>query len=254
MYENLISEIDVSVCPSLYFLEIGENALTELDVSHNPNLNYISFGENEVSEIDISNCPDLEYLYCINNDITSFDLSNNPRMYRITVSGNPITTFEMAPSASPDIVECLDSPLKCIDMHLCETMPVKALYAEGNGTVGFCYYCSSHDGRITAVPDEGESFAGWYTPEGELYSEDAEAAIEWEAPAVLVARFSGPEMLRGDADLNGIIDTSDALIALRCALQIGGSFVDMPQCDMDGNGIIDTADALMILRIALGIV
>lgn len=58
----------------------------------------------------------------------------------------------------------------------------------------------------------------------------------------------------GDADGNGFVDTTDALMVLRCALGISGSGQAlMPVCDMDGNNAIDTTDALMILRIALGI-
>ncbi|MBQ1520019.1 MAG: dockerin type I repeat-containing protein, partial [Clostridia bacterium] len=61
-------------------------------------------------------------------------------------------------------------------------------------------------------------------------------------------------LLPGDADRNGAVDTTDALLILRCALGIMGSeSYYMMNCDMDGNGAIDTTDALMILRMALGI-
>ncbi|MBR6109291.1 MAG: leucine-rich repeat protein [Clostridia bacterium] len=58
----------------------------------------------------------------------------------------------------------------------------------------------------------------------------------------------------GDADGSGAIDTTDALLVLRCALGISGDPEEMIAiCDMDGNGVIDTTDALLILRMALGI-
>lgn len=61
--------------------------------------------------------------------------------------------------------------------------------------------------------------------------------------------------LLGDVDGNGIVDTTDALYALRYALGI----IDMPadwqeRANVDGNSIIDTTDALLILRYALGII
>ncbi len=62
------------------------------------------------------------------------------------------------------------------------------------------------------------------------------------------------EAVPGDADGNGVIDTTDALYVLRCALGIDGDAnAMMAVCDMDGSGTIDTTDALLILRMALGI-
>ncbi|MBR6108533.1 MAG: dockerin type I repeat-containing protein [Clostridia bacterium] len=66
---------------------------------------------------------------------------------------------------------------------------------------------------------------------------------------------NGSGGLLGDVDGNGIVDTTDALYALRYALGI----IDMPadwreRANVDGNSIIDTTDALLILRWALGII
>ena len=76
-------------------------------------------------------------------------------------------------------------------------------------------------GSMTAVPDEGESFLGWYTFEGEPVSESAYISINRSSPRILIARFSGAAAGPGDADLSGTIDTTDALFILRAALGIG---------------------------------
>ena len=58
----------------------------------------------------------------------------------------------------------------------------------------------------------------------------------------------------GDANGDGSVDTSDALMVLRHALSI--DLLDdaaAALCDMDGNGVTDTVDALIILRIAMDI-
>ncbi|MBQ1520309.1 MAG: dockerin type I repeat-containing protein, partial [Clostridia bacterium] len=61
--------------------------------------------------------------------------------------------------------------------------------------------------------------------------------------------------LKGDCDLNGTVDSVDALLALRHALGIieleGPAFL---AGDIDGNGVIDSTDALFILRYALEII
>ena len=57
----------------------------------------------------------------------------------------------------------------------------------------------------------------------------------------------------GDADGNGVVDTADAIYALRFAMNLDEPTDEQfAHCDIDGNGVVDTADALAILRIAIG--
>lgn len=251
--ENRLTELDISDCPLLDYIHVSDNLLTELDVSNVPDLYFLSCVGNGLTELDITNCPKLQYLYAADNAIGELDLSHNPLIYRMTFGGNPIERLDLTGITQPDVIYCQGCPLKCIDLHTLVEFPVKAVYTEGNGVTDYAYSANTSSGSMTAVPDEGESFLGWFTPDGTLVSEYAYMPIQWNSPTVLIARFSGPAALRGDADLSGAIDTTDALLTLRCALRIDGAFVDMPQCDMDGSGTIDTTDALMVLRAALGI-
>ena len=61
--------------------------------------------------------------------------------------------------------------------------------------------------------------------------------------------------LKGDVNNDGVVDSVDALMALRCALGIidldGPAF---EAADVNGDGMIRSDDALMILRYALGII
>ena len=102
-----------------------------------------------------------------------------------------------------------------------------------------------HGGSATApsVPNHpGLAFVGWDTSFTEITAD------------VTVTAMYEPAPLMGDADGNGVIDTVDALLVLRCALGISGDHEGfIPYCDMDGSGVIDTVDALLILRLALGI-
>lgn len=59
--------------------------------------------------------------------------------------------------------------------------------------------------------------------------------------------------LIGDVDGNGVVDSQDALLALRYALNVIDSLPCEQNGDMNGDGVIDSIDALMILRIALDI-
>lgn len=56
----------------------------------------------------------------------------------------------------------------------------------------------------------------------------------------------------GDVDLNGEVNAQDALIVLRCSLDLMELTHEIwEHGDVNRNGIIDSADALIILRIAL---
>ena len=100
----------------------------------------------------------------------------------------------------------------------------------------------------TAPTSRSYTFTWKYVKDGDRsYGDDSVKIM-----AVKVS--SGYGFLPGDADRNGTVDSTDALLILRCALGISGdSNYYKVNCDMDGNGVIDTTDALIILRMALGI-
>ncbi|MBR6109290.1 MAG: leucine-rich repeat protein [Clostridia bacterium] len=111
------------------------------------------------------------------------------------------------------------------------------------------YELSVEEGDAAIAPEglerEGYVFVGW----------DADFSCVIEDLTVTALYEEETPVLMGDADGNGVIDTTDALLVLRCALHITGDPEEiLAFCDMDGNGIIDTTDALIILRMALGII
>ncbi len=55
----------------------------------------------------------------------------------------------------------------------------------------------------------------------------------------------------GDANLNGRITASDALIVLRIAVGVGSCRAQV--CDVDANGTISASDALRVLQVAVGL-
>ena len=60
--------------------------------------------------------------------------------------------------------------------------------------------------------------------------------------------------LIGDADGNGEVNVSDALLAMRFAMGlIDESELNLDNADLDENGEVNMSDAISILRIALGL-
>lgn len=69
-----------------------------------------------------------------------------------------------------------------------------------------------------------------------------------------ITGYQPPEVLYGDADMNGVVNANDALLVLRYTLGlIPETALDLIAADYDENGIINANDALAILRKALGI-
>ena len=58
----------------------------------------------------------------------------------------------------------------------------------------------------------------------------------------------------GDANGDGTVDVTDALLVLRYAMGLVNTIPGMSACDVNGDGVVDMTDALVILRIAMGII
>ena len=63
-----------------------------------------------------------------------------------------------------------------------------------------------------------------------------------------------PEPVLGDADGNGAVEITDALMTLRFAMGLIASVPGADMIDVNGDGIVDVSDALGILRLAMGLV
>lgn len=69
-----------------------------------------------------------------------------------------------------------------------------------------------------------------------------------------ITRNTEPDdFLLGDVDMNGIVNSADALLALRYSMGLAQlTPAQLERGDMDGNGIVSSADALAILRQSMG--
>lgn len=110
----------------------------------------------------------------------------------------------------------------------------------GFGTVGVSY--TNDKIKLFAYPENGK-FIGWFI-DGECVSSNL--TYNCQSEGNIVAYFGG------DADGNGIIDTTDALLLLRSSLGVTEE-LDADIADVNNDGAVDTADALEILRYALGV-
>ena len=115
--------------------------------------------------------------------------------------------------------------------------------------------------QVTAVANPGYHFVSW----SDAVTTAARTDANVTANISVIASFainagSSPS---GDINGDGVVDVSDALLALRIAVQLippdpkyftGGDVAPLVNGSPQPNGIIDVADALLILRKCVGLV
>ncbi|MBR0135578.1 MAG: hypothetical protein IJM18_05205 [Clostridia bacterium] len=251
VYGNALTELDVSCLPELMYLDCDDNRLAELDVSNNPQLEVLNCCWNELDELDVSNNPLLTDFYCFGNHLTELDVSNNLDLHYFDCSANLITELDLSEHSALEYFCCTENPMR--ELILPEAYPVRTLNAEGSGYVG-CAAIGTGDFTACAEPEIGAAFLGWFDEAGALVSGEEAFQVENASYDVLTARFEDVGILPGDVDNSGDVTVSDAILALRAAMQL----LELDEAgtaaaDMDGSGSITVSDAIMILRTAMGI-
>ncbi len=89
---------------------------------------------------------------------------------------------------------------------------------------------------------ENDGFLGWYA-DGQLLSTEREMQLSYGIRAA--ACFAG------DVNEDGAINMADALLIMRCAMELGGE-LPLRLADADRNGSIGIPDALLAARVAMG--
>ena len=262
-HADIWDEINHNDLSKLEYIYCSTNGLTELDLSDCAVLETAWCEDNALTSLDVSGCAELRYIYCNGNRLTELDVSANHKLYDLVCYDNALTKLNVTGCAELNYLSCSGNALKEIDLSTVPILFFDLVRAEGNGYVSLRMdYGFDEEAQdyiywqiAEAKPADGEVFIGWYSESGELISEELELTEFDAGVSRIAARFSGETLIPGDADGSGSVDTTDALLTLRCALGISGNEAEMlASCDMDGSGTIDTTDALIILRMALGII
>ena len=124
--------------------------------------------------------------------------------------------------------------------------------ADGKGSVaGSQMIIAGGSATLTAVPDDGAEFFGWYL-DGKLVSSEPRYTVTVNADTKLVAKFT-PTATPGDVDNNGKITLDDAILTLKRAMNVGlGDAVFIEEAaDVVADGKISLEDAIEILKMAM---
>ncbi|MBR0135096.1 MAG: hypothetical protein IJM18_02755 [Clostridia bacterium] len=180
-FECRLNELDISRNSSLASLMCYSNNISSLDISNNPNLELLICYNNRLSELNLQESRSLMSLQCNDNYITDLDLSCCESLDALWTWNNPMTHLDL--SACPNLENFYDlrlGGLKEIDITPCIYFDIDYIGCEGGGTIGCYLTFDKHNSyqyvhkMITAQPNPGEEFMGWYNDEGELVSMDLE--------------------------------------------------------------------------------
>jgi Leucine-rich repeat (LRR) protein len=115
VWDNQLSELDVSSCTDLEKLWCGNNNLTYLDLNNKPNLKVLECDTNNLSSLVLSNSSNLEYLDCSNNQITNLDISNT-NLSSIFCSNNQLTELDLSSLGyRPKFINCSNNFINTLD-------------------------------------------------------------------------------------------------------------------------------------------
>ena len=64
-------------------LNLYNNSLTEIDVSQNVNLTFLDLGANQLADVNVTNNTLLQTLFLDGNQLMSLDVSNNGQLAKI---------------------------------------------------------------------------------------------------------------------------------------------------------------------------
>ena len=274
-----ITELDLTQCPELIFLNCDECRISQLDLSNNSELEILTCCGKPMETLDISNNPKLSILDCTSSRLSELNTSNNPLLVELDLSFTYISSLDLsnninlmylnAPNyflTELDVsccrelvyIDCTDNDIRSLDFSKNPHLPIDEIRAEGGGFVGCTLFGESENGSyIIARPEDGCTFEGWYAENGLLLStNDCFGLPDGFSVTVFIARFSGgPEPIPGDVDGSGDVSVSDAVLALRAAM---GIFELAPEqfaaAGMDASGEVSVSDAIMILRTAMGLI
>jgi Leucine-rich repeat (LRR) protein len=93
---NQITNLDITNNTALGYLDCISNQLTSLDVTNNTALEYLNCSLNKLRSLDVSDCNALIYLDCFTNRLTSLDVTNNTDLGYLFCSGNQITSLDVS--------------------------------------------------------------------------------------------------------------------------------------------------------------
>ena len=116
---KLTSLIGLKYFSNLNSVYCSSNKLTELDVSGCLKLSYLDCENNNLGLLNVDGCNQLVKLYCYMNNLTSLNLSTCPRLQTVYCFDNSLTELVLTNCIALEDLSCGNNSLTTIDANDC---------------------------------------------------------------------------------------------------------------------------------------
>lgn len=154
--DHKLTELDLSGCPELEYLDCGYNQISSIDLSKCPKLTYADCSVNGVSEIVLDN-PALEELNLAYSALASFDGAGIPAMKRLYLYTSSIESLDITKCASLEWLFCYQCRLPVLDISKNRSLTkLYAMYNPGKDYPEGRYFVITAWFNYDSFPEEGE--------------------------------------------------------------------------------------------------
>ena len=251
-----MTSLDLSDCVSLFDIQCNNNELSYLNLEGCEALEQVFCAENQLSELDLSTCTAMKLLSCGNNNLSSLNVDNCDLLQSLLAKNNKLETVDLSDCVSLNYIDLSDNLLRSIDISNCPELAFDTITAVGNGTVGYVESPNNSTIILSAVPNENETFIGWYDGE-ELLSTDETwtcYSTDEDLRTDVTAVFSSH--ILGDVDCNGLVEAADMSLLSSYLVNNPASITEQGMLNANANedseGKVDVLDLPAIWEIMAG--
>ena len=111
-----LTNVDISSCSQLSFLNVAFSNLSSLNVSNNPALNYLNCALNNIQSLNLTANIQITQLLCGSNFLSKLDVSNNINLTSIICDDNQIDSLKLDMNNLLHQINCSNNQLKYLNI------------------------------------------------------------------------------------------------------------------------------------------
>ena len=115
-FYNQLTNLDVSSCTSLTYLNCNYDGITNLTLTGASALTFLNCSNNLFSSIDVSTNTALQGLFCYGTQISALDISANTALIILQCHGNQLTSLDVSTNTALSWLVCANNQLTSLNL------------------------------------------------------------------------------------------------------------------------------------------
>ena len=151
-YDDKLTYLDLSLCPTLTTLECYTNELGELDLSYNKELTRVVCYNNKLTSLNLTGLTKLTTLRCGNNQLAQLDLSALAALTSLECQTNQLSALSFKGNPYLQRVLCYENQIKGAEMTaMAESLPDRT--GQSTGEICLIYPDSEQESNVCLKSD-----------------------------------------------------------------------------------------------------